>query len=228
MSNAAQKAVTMQLFATINLRKGNRTQHDLAIELGLGAGSQEDKGMGTYFSRYLVGRSAMQPEDLQQIAQVALKKGLLRNSDVPAQLSSAIESLVGWPNTLLNQSFAQINRERAALTAARAKVIEALAELRVAMSTCRFAEISHTVGGSDDDSNPGVVWEGIGLDLEAAQRTIEASYVCIPIAKPLVDILPSIDRPVRRSRAGTNPAQSAGRTVSSVVHRSPKKSKGNQ
>lgn len=227
VSNESQKLVTMQLFSTINMRRGEKTQHELALTLGLGSGLAEDKGLGTYFSRYLNGRNAMQPDDLQQVAMLAIKKGLLRSSDTPRQLTSSIESLLGAKDTLLSETVASINKERGALTAARAAVINALSDLQVTMSECKAASIAHTV----EDGQLHVSFEGVGVDLESVRRQFEASYVCVQISRPVADLLPDLvisKTTKKRRRSGTNPAQSASQTKSTNVVASRKKTKSNQ
>ncbi len=213
-SRAAWAAATMQLMGIIKMRGGGKSNAELEALLGLGKIDEDGAHQhgGRYFARYLAGTSALHPNDLQQVAELAQKKGLLRPADTPRMLGTAIESLVGQPHTLLADTLATIQAERVSLTQARQSALDALDELARMSARCKSATLAHTVGVNGDY----VCEEGVGIDLAGVRAAIDDAYVAVFAPRPITDLLPTI--------AGTNPAQSKSRKLAKAGDNSPQKS----
>lgn len=177
----------MQLFSIIRQRAGDMSNQSLEIALGLvniDDGQQHD---GRYVRRYLSGESAMGPNDLQQVAQLALRKGLLRARDLPRGLGSSIEALVGERNVLLKDTLGRIQQERNRLVAARQCAIDAVSNLMVVQTSCQTAGIVHSL---EEPSGEIVCGDGVGIDLIKIKAALDDCFVAVFAPKSLVDLVP--------------------------------------
>lgn len=156
---------------------------------------------GATFRRYLIGTRAI--DDPQQVAELAIKKGLLPKA-ARGGLLRGLDNLLSSPiNEPLVETITQIQNERAMLIAARQTAVDALTNLRSAIAASKTVALGRSLGEGDDR----VFDEVRDLDLERTISGLEETFLAVYAPAELVAMLPQVP-PTVAVQAGTKLAQS--------------------